>query len=250
MATIGLIAAMSQESNAFLRYIKKRKRIALGGFNCKSFELYEHHCMLVTSGMGMRRASEAARELFKTEAPRMLISFGIAGAVEADLEIGDVVIPEAYCKLVNGVTGPLMPLEPWNGAAREAAARTLAGRGARLFVGTAVTTGGSQVGDDQLGEMKHPILEMETAGIAQVAAEIGIPLLSIRAISDGPRAPIPLNLGEIMDEDANLRISRALMAIARHPSLMFQLRRMIQNTKIAADNAAAALFHALKSQKI
>ena len=54
----------------------------------------------------------------------------------------------------------------------------------------------------------HPILEMETAGIAQVAAENGIPLLSIRAISDGPRAPIPFNLGEMMDEDANLRAGR------------------------------------------
>ena len=54
--------------------------------------------MLVTSGMGMRRASEAARELIKTNAPCLLISFGIAGAVEADLEIGDVVVAEAVLR--------------------------------------------------------------------------------------------------------------------------------------------------------
>ncbi len=250
MATIGLIAAMSQESNAFLRYIKGWTRTALGAFECKSFEIQELHCMLVTSGMGVRRASEATREIIKVGAPRLIISFGIAGAVEAELEIGDVVVPEVYCKLVNGVTGPLMPLEPWNEAAREAATRTLAGRGAHLFAGTAVTTGGSQVGDGQFGEMKHPILEMETAGIAQVAAESGIPLLSIRAISDGPRAPIPFDLGEIIDEDANLRLGRALMVIVRHPKTILQLGGMMRNTKIAADNAAAALFHALGSEDV
>ena len=83
MDTIGLIAAMTQESDALVRHIKGWNRTSLGKFECKSFELYEHHCMMVTSGMGMRRASEAARELITTSAPRLLISFGIAGAVEA-----------------------------------------------------------------------------------------------------------------------------------------------------------------------
>jgi hypothetical protein len=108
----------------------------------------------------------------------------------------------------------------------------------------AVTTGGSQVTEHQLGEMRHPmhpILEMETAGIAQVAREKGIPILSIRAISDGPRAPIPFNLDEIMDEDTNLRAGRLLKALVRHPKIVLKLRQMMQNTRIAADNAAIAL---------
>jgi adenosylhomocysteine nucleosidase len=250
METIGLIAAMTQESNALLRYIKGWKRIALGGFNCKSFELYEHHCILVTSGMGMRRASEAAREIIKAATPRLLISFGIAGAVEADLEVGDVVVPEVYCKLLNGKPGALLPLYPWPDNALKAAAFAVGGRGARLVTGTAVTTGGSQVLEDQLRDLKHPILEMETAGIAQVAAEKGVPLMSIRAISDGPKAPIPFNLDEIMDEDANLRLDKALLAIVRHPKMILQLRVMMQHTRIAAENAAKALINALGSQDI
>ena len=250
METIGLIAAMTQESDALLRYIKGWKRITLGPTHGRSFELSGQTCLLVTSGMGVRRAGEAARNLVEMNAPRLLISFGIAGAVEAELEIGDVVAAEAFCRLEQGIPGPLLPLAAWPDAALESAIQVLVRRGAHLFAGTAVTTGGSQVRQNQLGEMPHPVLEMETAGIAQVAAEKGIPLLSLRAISDGPRAPIPVDLGEMMDEDANLQVGRMLKALIRHPGVVLQARRMLRNTSLAADNAAIALVAALSQLTI
>lgn len=95
MDTIGLIAAMPQESSALIRYLKYWKRSKLGKLDCKSFVIHEHNCLLVTSGMGTRRACEAAKALIEERGPRLLISFGIAGGVEADLGIGDVVVPEA-----------------------------------------------------------------------------------------------------------------------------------------------------------
>lgn len=249
METIGLIAAMTQESAALLRFIKQRQRIALGPLRGISFVLSGKTCLLVTSGMGIRRAGKAARILMEKSpplnVPKLLISFGIAGAVESDLEIGDVVLAEAVCKLEQGIPGPLTPLASWPDTAREAAAQALAKRGAQLYAGTAVTTGGSQVTEAQLGKLKHPILEMETAGIVLAAAEVGIPLLSLRAISDGPCAPIPFDLGEIMDEDANLRVGKLLGAIVHNPKLISQSRQMMRNTRIAAENAAIALLAAL-----
>ena len=245
MESIGLIAAMTQESAALLHLVKDWKRIPIGGLPAYIFYLSGQTCLLVTSGMGVRRAGEAARTLLERNTPRLLISFGIAGAVQADLDIGDVVLSEAVCKLKQAVPGSLTPLAPWPAAAREVAIQALAKRGAHLFIGTAVTTGGSQVMESQLGELKHPILEMETAGIAQVAAEVGIPLLSLRAISDGPRAPIPFDLGEVMDEDANLRTGRLLKMIVRNPRIVLQSRRMMRNNRIAAYNAAIALVAAL-----
>jgi nucleoside phosphorylase len=196
--------------------------------------------------MGVRRAGVAARNLLEICSPRILISFGIAGAVEADLQVGDVIAAEAVCLLEHGIPGPLLTLASWPDAAFRAASQALSRRGARLFTGTAVTTNGSQVTESQLGKMVHPILEMETAGILQAAAEKGIPLLTLRAISDGPRAPIPFDLSEIMDGDANLKISGLLKTIVRHPRILFQTRRMMQNTRIAADNAAIALLAALR----
>ena len=89
------------------------------------------------------------------------------------------------------------------------------------------------------------VLEMETAGIASLAAEKGLPLLSLRAISDGPSAPIPFDLAEMMDENANLRTDRLIKAILLHPRILFQSMRMRRNSVVAADYAALALHSAL-----
>lgn len=247
MKTIGLIAAMTQESDALLRRIHDSKPVRVGEYQSRSFELAEQTCVLVTSGMGTRRASEAARTLIEGVSPCCLISFGIAGAVEAELAIGDVIAAETVCRWKNGAAGPRLPLEPWSGTAFEAVSQALAAIGARLCRGTAVTTNGSQLSEAQLGDMEHPILEMETAGIAQVAAEKGVPLISIRAISDGPRAPLPINLPEIMDNDSNLRPGRMMIEVFRHPGMLLQVRGMMRNSGIAADNAALALIEVLRN---
>jgi adenosylhomocysteine nucleosidase len=244
-APIGLIAAMPQESEALLRRISGWKRTAPETLRGCAFEWGGQACLLVTSGMGERRAAAAARALIAQHAPRALISFGIGGAVEADLQVGDVVAAEAVCRLEQGAAGALLPLAAWPAAAREAAVRAAAERGARLFCGTAVTTGGCQVAAGRLGQMLHPVLEMETAGIAQAAAEKGIPLFALRAISDGPCAPLPFDLGEMMDADANLQTGRMLKAILRRPAVLFQAGRLVKNSRTAAVNAAAALLAAL-----
>jgi hypothetical protein len=94
--------------------------------------------------------------------------------------------------------------------------------------------------------MDCPVLEMETMGIALVAAEKDIPFFAVRAISDGPVAPIPFDLGEMMDENANLRMGKLLRLIARQPRIISELRKMRHNTRIAADNAAIALMQLLR----
>ena len=66
--------------------------------------------MLVTSGMGVRRAAEATRALIEAVHPACLISFGIAGAVGEELQIGDVIASTVTCSLEKGQLSPLQPL--------------------------------------------------------------------------------------------------------------------------------------------
>jgi len=245
METIGLIAAMPSESEALLRCVKEWKRTALGPFRGYRFRLLDRDCLLITSGMGLRRAADATRALLAGSSPHLLVSFGIAGAVHADLNIGDVVVAGKTRLLEKGLPGPFQSLASLSEAAWEAAAQALQWDDARLFPGTAITTRGAQVVPQQLEEMPHPVLEMETAGIAQVAAEMGIPLVSIRSISDGPRSPIPLDLEAVMDDEYNFRIGRMLMMVLRRPQIILQSRKMMQNSRKAADHAAKALVAAL-----
>jgi hypothetical protein len=86
---------------------------------------------------------------------------------------------------------------------------------------------------------------METAGIARVAAEGGIPLLSLRAVSDGPQAPIPFDLEAVTDEDSNLQVGKLIRMALRQPRIILRSMRLIRNVESAAENAAIALVAAL-----
>ena len=236
---------MPQESKAVLRFIKKRERRILGSYHCQHFQLSARDCWLVTSGMGVLRAANAARTLIETIRPQLLVSVGVAGAVNTDLEIGDVVASRNTCLLNQGVLDSFQSLAHLSDAAWRAAEQALQARRRRLLSGTAVTTRGSQWIQAQSGEMTNPVLEMETAGIAQVAVENAIPLLSLRAISDGPRAPIPFNLELLMNEQDNLRYGEIIKMMASHPLMIPQFLQMGRNTQRAAGNAAIALIAAL-----
>jgi adenosylhomocysteine nucleosidase len=245
LETIGLIAALPQESQALLGCIQEWKRTALGPFRGVRFRLMDRDCLLITTGIGLERAADGTRALLAAKSPQLLVSFGIAGGVKDDLRIGDVVVPRHTCSLDRGLAGQTWPLAPLSQAAWNAAAQVLDLEGARLVPGTALTTRGSQLVLQALEQITHPILEMETAGIAQVAAEMGIPLVSIRSISDGPQAPIPFDLEAVLDEKYNLRIGKLLMQVLRRPHIIFQSRQMLRNSRIAADHAAKALVAAL-----
>ncbi len=246
METIGIIAAMSQESNALLRFVRGVEHRALDSFRCDRFRLFERDCWLVTSGIGLKRAAQAASALLTATHPQLLVSVGVAGAVHADLEIGDVVAARHTPRLDQGLPGLFQPLALLSESAWQAAAQALQPHRAGLYWGTAITTRGSQVVQIQPGEMSNPVLEMETAGIARVAAEAGIPLLSLRAVSDGPRAPIPVDLEALMDEQDNLRIGKIIKTVIGHPQMILQLLQMGWNTRRAAENAAIALIAALR----
>ena len=245
METIGIIAAMSQESEAVLRMIGQHARSDLGKHRCYRFQISGRECWLLTSGMGIRRAAEATRKLIDAASPQLLVSVGIAGAVNADLEIGDVVVSRHTCLLENDIAGPFQPLAWLSEAAWQAAEKALQPGGTGLYPGSAVTTHGAQPVQHLLEHMENPVLEMETAGIMSAAAEKRIPVLSLRAISDGPRAPIPFDLETMMDENDNLRTGAIVRNILGHPRILPQLVQMGRNSRLAADNAALALMAAL-----
>jgi adenosylhomocysteine nucleosidase len=245
METIGIVAAMPLERQALLRQIEASKRSRLVGLRCDQFQIFDWECWLVTSGMGIRRAGQATRALIEAYHPQVLVSVGVAGAVQADLNIGDVVASRNFCYLENGALNPLQPLAALSRPAWQACEQALQAHQAHLVAGTAVTTDGLQLLQLKPGELSHPILEMEIHGIARAAGEQGLPLLSLRGISDGPNAPLPFDLAAALDEQHNLRVGLIIRTILRHPLSLAQFLRTGRNTNRAAENAALALIAAL-----
>ena len=240
MNLIGLIAALPEERGALLRRIPGWNVCRLGAFRGFRFRLSKQDCLLIESGVGLKRAGEATHALL-AESPRLLLTFGVAGAVQADLRIGDVVAVRHTCRLEQGSVSSMAPLSVLPDEARQAAEQALQARGARLVDGVAVTTRGEQNILWQPSELENPVLEMETAGIAAAALQAGVPLLALRGISDNPQEPIPLDPGAVLDSEYRLKIGKLLGILLRRPQILLQFRRFQRNTTLAANNAAAAV---------
>jgi nucleoside phosphorylase len=246
VGTIGLIAAMPQEGAALLRYTRGSKRTTLGSYQGFHFQIMDRNCVLIISGMGLSRATDATRKLLSMADPKVMISFGIAGAVKGDLNIGDVVVAENTCLLEKGLPGKLQALATLSTEAWSAALQVLQPDGIRLVPGTAITTRGSQLTQGDWPERGNPILEMETAGVLLAVNEMKIPLISIRSISDGPRSPIPFDLEAIMDKNDNIHIGKLIVQVLRRPQILFRSRQLMQNSRKAADLAGRAVFSILQ----
>jgi adenosylhomocysteine nucleosidase len=246
MKTVGLIAAMSMESQALLRMVKEPKRIKLGQFKGYRFQLPLWDCVLVECGWGMFRAEEATEVLIDQVHPALLVSFGIAGAVEAELNIGDVVCAVNHFLLQNGKIQKKKASSSLSPSAQRAIEKSLKPGGARLYSGTTVTTRGSQLIPKNRKTLVHPVLEMETAGIMKRIAGTGIPLISLRGISDGPQAPIPFDLEAMVDENYHMQMGKVLLAILKRPAILAQALKMSKNSQHAAINEAIATLATLE----
>jgi adenosylhomocysteine nucleosidase len=246
METVGLIAALSEEFKPFLKQLGKYEHGILGVFPCFRFRLFNLNCLLINSGMGLRRAMDATHALINEAKPQFLISFGIAGALQDDLQVGDVVVVSEAYLLDKRVPGDPQSLVSMPAAAFQAVSQAMQLRGANLYMGSTITTRGSQEVLLQPNEIVHPVVEMETAGIAKVASEWGIPLLGLRAISDTANEPLPFSIEEFTDEEVNLRMGKIIKTIIQLPRILPQFLQVRRNVKTATQNLAIAVVETLR----
>ncbi len=242
METIGLIAAMGMEAGPLRRLVGDRTRLRLAGFPGIRFRLGDRDCHLVVSGMGPVRAGSAARALIQAAAPDVIVSFGVAGGVEQELRVTDLVILQSVVLLDRNALVRPLPLAVLAAETLGLVRSAAEGHGARTFEGTAVTTSGSQGIPTDGPALPHPVLEMETHGIAVVARDAGVPLIALRTLSDSVEEPIPFNLADFTDSRYNLQLGRILAHAIRHPGVIPRLARLQRNTARAAQVAAFAVY--------
>jgi len=88
---------------------------------------------------------------------------------------------------------------------------------------------------------------METAAVAQVAAEGNVPLLALRAVSDGAGEELGFTIEEFTDREMNVRVGKVLLTVARKPWIVPQLLRLARNASIAGENLATAILVLLEN---
>ena len=190
--TIGIVTALEMER----RWIGSKNETAIQ-----------------VGGMGRVRAEAAATRLLNSGASA-LVSWGIAGGLDPSLEPGTVVVPE----VVLGSEGGLLHVDAeWRD-------RLLARINDRV-----PTSLGSVLHADEvvaLPKDKRELYErwqaaavdMESAGVARVADDAGVPWLVLRAVADTADRELPMAVTRVSDDSGRLRLG-AVFGLVFRPSL-------------------------------
>ena len=167
---------------------------------------------IVHTGVGAKNCNERLEALLHKTRPRLVISSGFAGAVSEQLHIGDLILAENFSDpgLLTSAFQILSLRQP---------------RSVELFTSTSII--------DSIKERNEiaraanaAAVDMETGAIVAVCNAHGVPLLSLRGISDTSNQPFPAPPSVLFDiESQRPSYGRLISYLLRHPSSISKMVR-------------------------
>tara|TARA_Y100000310_G_scaffold344957_1_gene460775 strand:+ start:3827 stop:5059 length:1233 start_codon:yes stop_codon:yes gene_type:complete len=195
---IGIMGALEEEVELYLSELNETKKTKLTGFLFFSGKLSGKDVVVVKSGAGKVNASICAQILILNFKVSSIIFTGVAGALNPDLEIKDIVISkdsvqhDINAEELGFKKGqiPFSDLMVFNASDEM---RKIAFSAADSFdlkvIEGRILTGDQFITDKKLSgslrkEFKGDCVDMESAAVAHVCALNNVPHLIIRSISD------------------------------------------------------------------
>jgi adenosylhomocysteine nucleosidase len=216
LLSIGVVIALPQEARMFARDLPEANEVAL----------VDRHLLVCVAGVGPDCAQSAARLLLARGASA-LMSWGVAAALIPDLECGSLLLPQT----VVGGDGTVFAVDTsWHHHMREASFDMRPIAEARTILST-----GAQ--KRALGDATHAVAaDMESASVARVAQEAGVPFLVVRAVADDIEMALPAWLMDCFDTHGRMRGWRFFARVLRHPHDILAVARLAR-AFAAAENS-------------
>jgi len=179
--------------------------------------------LVVAGGIGYEAARRAAQAVVKDFRPQMLVSAGFAGALIGTLKVGNVFLPNV---IIDGRNGMEYRCNFGEGIL-----------GGGILVSAAQIAGSASAGCEskkELAEKFHALaVDMEAAGVAEVAREEGIGFRCVKAISDEADFPMP-PMNRFISPEGGFNVSGfAAWAIVR-PAVWSPVIALARNSNRAA----------------
>ncbi|MBI4300875.1 MAG: hypothetical protein HY677_07035 [Chloroflexi bacterium] len=188
------------------------------------------HVLLVTTGVGRRRATQAAEDLLEAYAPEAVVSLGYGGALVPDLRAGDLVVSP---RIRLAETSETVVSYPSDSRLLDLASR--AGSGPIHFadgVTAAMVIATEEAKQGLAHRWSAAVVDMESYWVAETAAARGVPFLAVRAISDTLEDKLP-DLVKMIDADGNLKALEAGRHLSVHPGEAGRLLKFARNAALA-----------------
>ena len=209
---IAITFALPAESSGLVGLLREKKRASSSGGKIVYGKIENQSIAILHTGVGRKSCQLKIDNFLRAEQPRRLISSGFAGATGEDFQVGDLIVAEN-----------LSDRELLSEAQQILADGNV--RTAKLF--TSVTIVDSIDARNEIARTNgaHAV-DMETEVIAQACSLRGIPMLSLRVISDSLREPFPVP-PSILFDIARQRTNAAKLSLhlIKHPCALFDLFR-------------------------
>ena len=204
--------------------------------------------LLVQTGMGKQRAQAATQLVLERYPVATLVSLGFAGALDEQLQAGDVVLYSAvHCADAaaeadtKGSAGPsFAPSE----AALARAKRRLKDEAVSFVCGPGASVPRVVLSPEDKTALAeaHQVLvvDMESYWIAEIAAQARIPYLIIRSVSDTTDEKM-LPFDRMMNDDGKLLWKATAAHFIRRPHHLGVIGRLYRNARLAQRSLTAAV---------
>ena len=227
---IAVTFALPAESKDLVSRLQNKRRIPSQSGAARYGQIGSRSLTIFHTGVGRRIAEERLTEFLDHQHQQfeVLISSGFAGGVSTELNVGELFIG-------GNVSDPQLLA-----IAKRALAHT------RPHIGKLLTSSGiihSAAQRMQLARARGAdAIDMETDVIAQTCVERGIPMLSLRAISDTLREPFPAPPAVLFDiEQQKTHIAGLAAYLIRRPSAIGPLIRFARQIGRTREKLADAL---------
>ncbi len=220
----GFVAALEREVAGIVRGWSK-STVRSGD---KTWQIYRNGrdggAAVICAGTGSARAYAAAKALVENCSPRVLVSIGFAGACVEFLAPGRIVVPAI---LVEAATGRKFPCAFGNGE-----------------LVTLDRVAGKALKQDSCERFGALAVDMEAAGVAAAAAELGKEFAAIKVVSDG----VDEDLGFLCDfvTPDGFATGRFVAHIAVRPWLWRKVASLQTNSALAAKSLESAVESCMK----
>jgi len=227
---IAIVAALEQE----VRGIRRGMNLNLNS--------NEGRILLLKSGMGKDKVTQALNSLFQSYQPYALISTGFAGALREELQLGEIVLGERIFHLPEDRRFNLdleegLPIDP---EMLEQAIDLVEKLGLPYQLG-AILTAPKIITEakekQELGQLLPAMaVDMESYWVAKEACAYGIPFLAARVILDTVNETLPLFA--LVNEEGKLRGIKASIYFATRPRQLLKLIKLARKSKEAEGSLA------------
>ena len=229
---IAIFGAVKEEIAGIKGAMNISDRVRLGKTDAWPGRWGQQNIVLIRSGVGKQRAEDSALQVIDRFQPKALISTGYAGAVQPELNVGDLMIADSIREANAEEDRKYFPDPNWLDRARS----VVSPDGVKKVVGGLLTV--SNVIHDpaikrELGRnYSVQAVEMETSAIARVAEDKSLPWLSVRVISDSIDQEL-LDSSSFLGSDGEVSTLKAGWYVLTHPGSLKSALSLRTQTQFA-----------------